>query len=52
MWSDGRRREKEGDREVKRNTAVKMLEGVNEGWGDYCLIDNDESQYKEPANER
>lgn len=41
-WRKGRRWRRE-----KKRCAVKMVEGVNEGWGDYCLIDNAESQYKE-----
>ena len=34
----------------KDHCAVKLCCGVNEGWGDYYLIDNDESRYKEPAH--
>lgn len=38
-------------RREKERHAVEMV-GVNEGWGDYCLIDYDEGQYKEPAHGR
>lgn len=43
-------RQREGDGGVKKHSAIKMDEGISEGWGDFCVIDNNESHYKDPAH--
>lgn len=48
----GRREKGRWWRSEKEHCTVQTVEGgcgVGEEWGDYYLIDNDESHYEEPA---